>query len=983
MEDLGETALTEVERFLLRLGLPRKVVDVFKDEGCDDLSAFMYLRPEDLDGLGLAMAMAEAGLGGRGGGGGGGGTGDRGDEGEDDAAATAATAASAVHRAVLAGVDEIKVQTDHAWEDAATEDGRPFYFNPVTQEARWERPAKPWRKPRFDIDWQLTLPNSPLWDGDDGLGGGFGDADDTDGIDEANFPLPAPRSGAKSYFDLVVDDEFEHEDPPMEAWAPLLGVPYDALPATLQQQQQYADTPPRTRMVIEVGDEGAGGLHFDLSPTYADSDGNRWGGRDDGGGSGDVTRDWGEEIHVAAAAAAAATSESQQWYVCTDSETGATEGPFSPDDLKSWLETGAAEANTLVTDYSTQDWHTLEEAVQWFDRQEHNEPDQYLLSPEGVVLGPYWADDVASWITYGELLPGTYVKQGEDGQWTSVFGAHDDNDDDDDNDYGNGEDDEHYDDGGDASRGLVMEDYDEGAYRGEDYKEEHAHEIKQDYEEQTFGLDEYKIEERQFGEEVQQQHQEHHHEQQYSQQYSQHQQLYHQQQHVEDVSSTAESGDPEDGRAIELESASAFAVREVADAADTPADSASAADSQRPLQASNTSPRRLFAPFYAGAGQFSPSEQWRRASELSRRASSEPGLAEVVEDAMGDVQPTKADVEELLEEALPAKEEDEEGEEVEEEEEDAFAEASASSHDRYFYVAGVEGDVEGPYGLSDLAAWYHSGMVEPESLVCEAETEDWLTLASVVVAEEREEQLADVPDEWYMLSETGDMLGPFPYWNLYTWYTSEQIAGEQLVAGPGMEDWVELGSAMADKPATEEAADEEDFEEGGEAEEAGTEEEMEDAQAEVYVLNPEGETQGPYPYSHVVHWFFSGDIDSETWISISGGDWEVASSALSRHSWDNEPNNGSSNESDDSDDEDGEEEVEEYDEERFDEEGVAAEAEAIPGPAVYVSVDGDVQGPYPVVHIESWLAEGSIDIDNWMSIDGSDWMPIREHFNIA
>ena len=50
---MADLAVNEVERFLLQLGLPKRVVDVFKREECDDLSAFMYLRPEDLQGLGL------------------------------------------------------------------------------------------------------------------------------------------------------------------------------------------------------------------------------------------------------------------------------------------------------------------------------------------------------------------------------------------------------------------------------------------------------------------------------------------------------------------------------------------------------------------------------------------------------------------------------------------------------------------------------------------------------------------------------------------------------------------------------------------------------------------------------------------------------------------------------------------------------------------------------------------------------------------
>ena len=49
-----------------------------------------------------------------------------------------------------------------------------------------------------------------------------------------------------------------------------------------------------------------------------------------------------------------------------------------------------------------------------------------------------------------------------------------------------------------------------------------------------------------------------------------------------------------------------------------------------------------------------------------------------------------------------------------------------------------------------------------------------------------------------MMSETGETLGPYPYSNLHAWYTSEQLAGEQLVARAGMADWVELSTIIID-----------------------------------------------------------------------------------------------------------------------------------------------------------------------------------------
>ena len=81
------------------------------------------------------------------------------------------------------------------------------------------------------------------------------------------------------------------------------------------------------------------------------------------------------------------------------------------------------------------------------------EPDQYLLSPEGEVLGPFWAEDVASWIAYDQLLPGTYVKQGEGGQWVPIFEEG----------------------GDDASGESSAEEENNDTYGGEDYKEDHEH----------------------------------------------------------------------------------------------------------------------------------------------------------------------------------------------------------------------------------------------------------------------------------------------------------------------------------------------------------------------------------------------------------------------------------------------------------------------------------------------------------------------------
>ena len=141
----------------------------------------------------------------------------------------------------------------------------------------------------------------------------------------------------------------------------------------------------------------------------------------------------------------------------------------------------------------------------------------------------------------------------------------------------------------------------------------------------------------------------------------------------------------------------------------------------------------------------------------------------------------------------------------------------------------------------------------------------------------------DIPGEWFLLSENGDTLGPYSYWDLYAWYVQEEIAGDQLVAGPGMEEWEEIGRVveaevesvdMFEDPHEDEAR--EDIELKGEA--------------EVYVLGPEGNTLGPYAYRDIVYWFQAGELDGDSLISVSGQDWEVAATALSDEPYISEEN---------------------------------------------------------------------------------------------
>jgi len=116
-----ERTNSEVERFLLRLGLPQRVIDIFNREQCYELSSFLYLTSDDLNDLNVDGILDGIN----------------------------STLWEKAMKAVLAGVDEVKVQTEHAWELATLDDGAPFYFNPLTLETRWERPPPPKRKPRY------------------------------------------------------------------------------------------------------------------------------------------------------------------------------------------------------------------------------------------------------------------------------------------------------------------------------------------------------------------------------------------------------------------------------------------------------------------------------------------------------------------------------------------------------------------------------------------------------------------------------------------------------------------------------------------------------------------------------------------------------------------------------------------------------------------------------------------------------------------
>ena len=814
------SSMSEVERFLLQLGLPRTVVDVFKQEECDDLSAFMYLRPEDLQGLGLDAAAGAEQL-------------------------------DAVQKTVLAGVDEIKVQTDHAWEDAETEDGRLFYFNPVTQETRWDQPPKPWRKPRFDINWQAALP-SPSWDYSSNNNELPVD------VDASNFPFPEARSSNTTYFDLALNEALDHDEPPPEAWAPLAGVPFEALPTSEQRKM-------RNQMVIEVSDDknssAAGGLHFDLSPKY-----------DVKSGGDDVDdlelADSNEHAHEAYG-----ETNSGRWYVCVDGQTGATEGPFDYDDLKHWLDTGSLEKGTLVTDYTTQDWYTLEEAVNWLNHIDTSKPDHFLMTPEGDVVGPYLVHDISSWIEHGELLPGTCVREGTDGEWMPVM----------------------------SSNTSAADE----VYLPTSFDRESHNEIKEVGE-----VDGSKAHNAA----------------------------------LDSSGSAKSSGEAElDNMVYRFDAISGRenSLPEAVDFTDF-------STSRESIKITSPSSGRLFAPFYAGG--LSPSAQWKRAANKMSESTSNR-LADVVQQASANC---------LTEENIDVfRIQAEEPENISMEKEDVDEEI-ISPKGRYYFMNNSEGDVEGPFPSHDLIAWYRSGMVAEDSIVCENGSDEWVALSTLVKEGDsggdfsREilsnEYADDATDEWYLLSENNNTLGPYSYQDLHAWYSDAQIASDQLVAGPGMEDWVELGRVMEQK------VENEDVEHDQNENMLSVDGTQSSSDAEVYVLGAEGNTLGPYAYRDILHWYKAGEIDENAFLSISGQEWEAASNIL----------------------------ADEVDiaEENLDE-ASGGGGFGGQGGDVYVSVEGDIQGPYYREDIQYWLSEGLIDEDCWMSVAGSDWMPIRNSDALA
>ena len=215
-------ALSEVEQFLLGLGLPRKVVDIFRDEECDDLSAFMYLRPEDPTGSGCPWPWRRPGL----------------------AAAAAATTLGPWSKRRR---PPSSARCSPGWTRSRcrpTTRGRTL--SPMTGGGSTSIPSAR-RRAGSGLQSRgenpgLTLmavhrATEPVVESPKGHeGGGF----DPDDFDAANLPLPQSRSGTTSYFDLASGD-FDHEDPPEEAWAPPWTCP------TRRSQPHCSTLQPETR----------------------------------------------------------------------------------------------------------------------------------------------------------------------------------------------------------------------------------------------------------------------------------------------------------------------------------------------------------------------------------------------------------------------------------------------------------------------------------------------------------------------------------------------------------------------------------------------------------------------------------------------------------------------------------------------------------------------------------------------------------------
>lgn len=100
----------EVEAFLRKLGMPSEVVDAFTEQGCDDLSAFLYLRADDLEEIPVDIAP---------------------------------WLWRRLSRRILLAIDNINGHVNDAWEKAELQDGTTVHYNSITLETRWTAPEQP------------------------------------------------------------------------------------------------------------------------------------------------------------------------------------------------------------------------------------------------------------------------------------------------------------------------------------------------------------------------------------------------------------------------------------------------------------------------------------------------------------------------------------------------------------------------------------------------------------------------------------------------------------------------------------------------------------------------------------------------------------------------------------------------------------------------------------------------------------------------
>ena len=794
---MAQRSGSEVERFLLRLGLPQRVVDIFNREQCYDLSSFLYLTPDDLVDLDTGDALA----------------------GVDPELWENAT------KAVLAGVDEVKVQTEHAWELSTLQDGSPFYFNPLTLETRWERPPSPTRQPRFDIDWTASVQEIP---------------DNEEEVHTHNL-------NTYTYFNAVQDNPAAFEDkdwsPENESSSPAMQIHLSVPEVQDNENEMYND-----RVVVGSNDDYLYDFGKVVSPKTSRSSSplqkewydqeNEGEGDEDFGGD-EEDEEWLNQNEIDSILPQDDNDEEDEgsaalWYVCVDSESGATEGPYSMIDLQDWHEVDLVPKETLVTDLN--DWWTLHELVTWHQSLQPNndslmeeevnedmfhedeiENDHFLCTPSGEVVGPYSKNDVEMWYKSGMLEPGTLVSRG-DGVWVAL------------------------DEEKEMDEDITVEEN-----RIENWPNQEQNDNEDDDEDEEDGNEQYRNDERR--------------------------------------------------RSSVEQAARASAERQ---------------------QLRSASQDRLFAPFYAGG--MTPSARWQQQKEDQ----------------------AKADAQHVLDSVR---------QEIEEEERKENADVGR------FYVLNALDEVEGPYDSDTVTGWYEMGELVGTTLVCSEFGGEWVALENGGLnvigeigndsnddgdAEDTIEQdvhsyvMDEEIHEWHLLSEEGEVLGPYHRTDLERWYFEGAVDGSVMVHHPEMEDWISLQKAMGDGDDEEDAT--------------GIETDM---NRTCYVLNTDtNEPDGPYSWSDVVHWYSTGDIDGDAWVSVDESDWVQVDVYM----------NGT--------------DVNEQEEEEDD--GVVDEQ------IFTLGEDNEINGPYNMKDITYWMENGDMASSALVSVPdsmqdqlGNDWIELQ------